>query len=96
MGVFDMAKMVRKAQQTKSKMSKITAVGKSKSGHTTLMLNGLNDIEDIEFSEELIAKCPGKDELKNEVVQAFKAAKKNLETQLSQNIDLDSLRDMLS
>lgn len=94
-----MAKMIRKAQQTRKTMSKIMAAGKSKSQNTTILLNGLTEIEDIEFGDLLFAdgnKEALKQQIKKEVIEAFKDAKKNLETQLSQSMDLDSIRDMLS
>lgn len=95
MGVLDMAKMIRKAQQTKGVMKKVTAAGRSRSQRTAILLNGLNDIEEIEFSEELMQNCDAK-LLEREVIEAFKDAKKNLEKELAQTMDMDSIRDMLS
>lgn len=93
---MDMAKMVRKAQQTRSSMKKVQAAGKSKSGLTAVLLNGLNDIEEIEFADELFESCPDKKTITKEVKEAYADAKKVLEQQLAQNMSLDNLRDLLS
>lgn len=95
MGVLDMAKMVRKAQQTRSQMKKITAAGRSKSEMTAVLINGLNDIEEIEFAPELFEDISPKT-LEKEVIEAFKDAKKNLEKALAETMDMDSIRDLLS
>lgn len=95
MGVLDVAKMVRKAQQTKGLMKKVTAAGRSRSQRTAILLNGLNDIEEIDFAPEVLENRDGK-EVEREVIEAFKDAKKNLEKELAQTMDMDSIRDMLS
>ncbi len=90
-----MAKMLRKAQQARSSMQKITATGVSKSGMTAILLNGLNDIEEIEFKPELLTNLTT-EVLATEVKEAYKDAKKNLEKSLASTMDIDSIRDMLS
>lgn len=90
-----MAKMARKAQQTRSAMKKVTAAGRSKSGLTAILLNGLNDIEEIEFDPSLGERCD-LNEIAREVKDAFQDAKKALEKVLAESMDVDSLRDLLS
>lgn len=90
-----MAKMARKAQQTRSAMKKVTAAGRSKSGLTIVLLNGLNDMEEIEFDPSLADDCD-LDTLAREVKEAFQDAKKALEKVLAESMDVDSLRDLLS
>ena len=95
MGVLNAAKMLRKAQQAKTSMKAITVAGKSRSGLTALLLNGLNEILELEFSDELMQNVK-KERLEREVIEAYADAKKELEKQLAANMDLDSIRDMLS
>lgn len=95
MGVIDMAKMMRKAQQAKTAMKKVFAAGKSKSGLTSILLNGLNEIEEVVFEDALFEQVDSK-KLAKEVIEAYNNAKKELEQQLAQNLDMDSIRDMFA
>jgi len=91
---MDTLKMARKAQQAKSQMAEIEVAGKSKSGMTALLLNGLSEILEISFDDELI-KNPDANRLEEEVIQAFEDAKGQLEKEMAKNMDIDSLRNML-
>ena len=95
MGVFNAAKMLRKAQQAKTSMKAISVAGKSKSGLTALLLNGLHEIVEMEFADELF---PGlnKQKLEREIIQSYNDAKQQLEKQLASNMDMDSIRDMFA
>lgn len=95
MGVMDTLKMVRKAQQAKNQMSEIEVAGRSKSGLTALLLNGLSEIVEISFDDELFTNIDAS-RLESEVIEAFEDAKKQLEKEMAKNMDMDSLRDLLS
>ena len=94
MGILNSAKMLRKAQQAKSSMKSIAVAGKSKSGMTALLLNGLNEIQEIEFADELMNDL-NKQKLVREIIEAFSDAKHELEKQLAATMDMDSIREML-
>jgi DNA-binding protein YbaB len=96
MGIIDTAKMMRKAQQARSQMKGISVVGRSKSGLTALLLNGLNEIEEIEYAEEMDITKMTKKALAKEVIEAFNDARKNLEKELASNFDLNSISDMFN
>lgn len=93
MGIIDTGKLLMKAQQTKSKMSKISAAGRSKSGQTAIMLNGMNDIIDLEVEDEFFEKLT-KSKLKNEILEAYKDARKELEAAISEGMDMDTIKGM--
>ncbi len=95
MGILNSAKMLRKAQKAKSSMKAIAVAGKSKSGMTAILLNGLNEIQEIEFADELMENV-NKQKLTKEVIEAFNDAKHELEKQLASTMDMDSIRDMLA
>lgn len=91
--------MLMKARQTQKQMKKMTAAGQSKSGATAILVNGLHEIEEVEFDfdQETMDRV-GEDflkKLKKEFMEAYQSARKELESQMSQNMDLDSIRDML-
>lgn len=99
MGMLNTGKMLMKARKAQSQMKSTTAAGKSKSGKVAILVNGLNDLEEIifDFGEEIKEKL-GEGfwvELEQEIKEAYKAAKKELEAQLAASMDLDSIREML-
>jgi DNA-binding protein YbaB len=93
MGIIDTAKMLRKAQQAKAAMSKIVVAGRSKSGLTAILLNGINEIVEIHFEDELLQDVDGAT-LGREVIEAFNDARKQLETEMASSMDMSSIRDM--
>lgn len=103
MGVMDTGKMLMKARKAQSQMKKISAAGQSKTGNTAVLLNGLNEIEEVLFNflidedgpETMTVDRKFFVDLQKEVIDAFKAAKKELEQQIAQNMDINSVRDML-
>ena len=95
MGILDTAKALRKAQQAKSQMSKISVAGSSKSGLTALLLNGLNEIGEIQFDDELFENAD-KNKVSKEVMEAFKDARKQLEQELAQSLDINSFGDLFN
>jgi DNA-binding protein YbaB len=95
MGIIDMTKALRKAQQTKNAMKNIQAVGQSKSKQTALLLNGINEIIELNFEDELIQKGDAK-AISKEVIQAYDEARKDLEKQMAESMNMDDLRDLLS
>lgn len=88
-------KLIQKAQQAKGRMKKVTAAGRSKDGSVAVLLNGLNEIEEISISPELIAKNSSK-AVENAVVEAYNDARKQLEKVMAQSMNMDEMRDMLS
>lgn len=104
MGMLDIPKAVYKAQQTKKKMSKIQAAGRN--GAVSMLVNGLNDIDEVEINVEVLAgmfpDMPESElqklaeELANSIKKAFADAKKQIEKKLVESTNMDDLRDLLS
>lgn len=104
MGVTDIPKAIYKAQQAKKKMSQLQAA--SRDGVVSILLNGLNEIEEVEISAELImemfpaldAKDAKKlaDELSKNIKKSFADAKKQIEKQLIESTNMDDLKELLS
>lgn len=95
MGLVDTAKMIKKARDAQSQMKKITVAGQSKSGLTAVLINALQEVLEVQLDEELVKRADAA-ELSNEVKEAMNDARKQLEKELSSNMDLNSIRDMLS
>ncbi len=103
MGVFDVANMVRKAQQAKSKMSKVEGAGQS--GSTTVIMDGLYSmniegddqklIESVNLNKnpEDLVKDVAKI-LRKEFKEASKDAKKRVEEKLANMDDIKNLFQM--
>ncbi len=92
---MDTMKVARKAQQARSEMSKLSVAGQSRSGGVAMLLNGLNEIEEISFSDELLSDVSA-EKLEKEVIEAYDTARKALEKELAGTMDMDSIRDMFS
>lgn len=95
MGLVDTAKMIKKARDAQSQMKKITVAGQSKSGLTAVLINALQEVLEVQLDDELVKRADAT-ELSNEVKEAMNDARKQLEKELSSNMDLNSIRDMLS
>ena len=95
MGLVDTAKMIKKARDAQSQMKKITVAGQSKSGLTAVLINALQEVLEVQLDEELVKRADAA-ELSNEVKEAMNDSRKQLEKELSSNMDLNSIRDMLS
>ncbi len=95
MGLVDTAKMIKKARDAQSQMKKITVAGQSRSGLTAVLINALQEVSEVEFDTELVSRADSK-ELSKEVMEAMNDARKQLEKELSSNMDLNSIKDMLS
>lgn len=107
MGVFDVPKAVYKAKQAQKRMSKIQAAGKY--GVVGILLNGLNNVEEVEIdaealkehfvemeiavTDEQIEKLAKR--LEEQTKKAFEAARKSLEKELINSTSLDDLKGML-
>lgn len=103
MGVFDVANMVRKAQQAKSKMSKVE--GAAQVGSTTVVMDGLYSI-DVETDEEKLISSVNLNKdpeelvkevakiLRKEFKEASKDAKKRVEEKLANMDDIKNLFQM--
>jgi len=104
MGVFDAPKALYKAQQAKNQMKKVEAA--SKEGAVAVLLNGLNEITEVEMDiEELGSYTNDKlsemelnqlaNKLSKDVKKAVASAKKELEKELVKNTNIEDLKGLL-
>ncbi len=104
MNILNVPKAVYKAQQAKKKMSQIQVAGVS--GNLSLLVNGLNEIEEIEVDYEALKNelnLDIDDEVIKQIVKnitknaksAFADARKQLEKELMNSTNLDDLKSLL-
>jgi len=105
MGVFDMAKIAKKAMQAKSRMSKINAAGKS--GSLSILIDGLYSVLETEIDREELRRELGgdvDDKLLDKIISvfsknikdSFNSSKKALEKELASSANLEDLKGLLS
>jgi|GEM_PF-3902499 len=94
MGIIDTAKMIRKAQQAKSQMSKIQVIGKSKSANLAILMNGLTEIVEVQCEEAILSGLTTR-KLQQEIKEAYADSRKQLEDAMRNNVSMDSLKDLL-
>ena len=90
----DLYKLQKEARQMQKKMKKIRISGLSKNEHVEIVINGTQEIEELDISDELLDQ-DRKDDLIKEFKQAMKDAQKKLQKEMAKDMDVDSLRNML-
>lgn len=102
MGITSAPKALYKAQQAKKKMSQIQAAGQSET--IAILMNGLNELEEIELNTSYISEEYGidsdtiaklSDKLSKDIKKAFADAKKQIEQQLMSSTSLEDLKGLL-
>ncbi|MCA9386420.1 YbaB/EbfC family nucleoid-associated protein [Candidatus Dojkabacteria bacterium] len=102
MGIMNVPKAMYKAQQAKKQMSKIQVAGTS--GSVSILMNGLNEIVEIEIDEEGLTDSDtiSRDEfekilkkLKDQFKNAMSDAKEQLEKEMMNSANLDDIKEML-
>jgi len=92
--VGELYKLQKEARSMQKKMKSISIDGESKDGSVVVMVNGLQEIVDIDIDEELLSPQKKKDLVKN-LKQALKAANKKLQKEMMKDMDVNQLRGML-
>lgn len=95
MNVLQTGKMLMKARQTQNKLKAITAVGKSTKGRVAVLINGLQEVEEVKLLVNTPSDFKSNKELETEVIEALKTSRKEIEKKLQQDMDVDSIKDML-
>lgn len=98
MGMFDQLKDVyqlqKEAKEMQKKMKAITIDAYSDDEGVRIVMNGLQEIEDIEIDDELLS-VENKRKLIKEFKEALKSGQKKLQKELSKGMDLSQLKNML-
>lgn len=89
----DAYSMQKEARAMQKKMKQITVEGVSDDELVKVVINGLQDITDIEIHDELMTP-ENKKELVKGIKDAMKSAQKNLQKEMMKDFDMDSLKNM--
>lgn len=90
---FDMAKMVRNYQKTQNKLKKMQVAGMSKDETVGVLIDGTMNIVEVDVQDEAMSLSPKK--LGDNFIEAYKAAKKELEKQMREQTSPEDLKEML-
>lgn len=75
-------------------MKQVRVEGLSDDELLKIVMNGIQEIEDIEIHEELLG-VENKSDLVKALKQAWKSAQKNLQKEMMKDFDLDKIKGML-
>jgi DNA-binding YbaB/EbfC family protein len=90
----ELYKLQKEARAMQKKMKEITIEGESKEGDVVVVINGTQEIEDIDIQENLLSP-EKKDDLVKKIKQAMKEAQKKLQREMAKDMDIDKLKGML-
>jgi DNA-binding protein YbaB len=90
----DLYKLQKEARAMQKRMKQMRISGLSKNEHVEIIINGTQEVEEIDISDELLSADRKKDLIK-EIKEAMESAQKQLQKEMAKDMDLDSLRNML-
>lgn len=102
MGILGIPKAIQKANAAKKQMQSIQSLGQS--GVVSILLNGINEIEEIEIESNMLIQGFGLNEdqavrIAKRIAEDFKKsyadAKKQIEKKIVQNTSIDDLKELL-
>lgn len=90
----DLYNLQKEARKMQKQMKNLKIAGESKDSLFKVIINGIQEIESVEISDELMN--PGrKVELIKDMKEAFKEASKKSQKEMAQDLDLDKMKSML-
>lgn len=90
----DLYKLQKEAREMQKKMKKIRVTGMSDDELVSITLNGTQDIEEIELSDEIMGEDNKKNLIKG-IKQAMKDAQKKLQKEMMKDMDMSQIKNML-
>jgi len=90
----DLYSMQKEARAMQKQMKQVRVEGLSDDELLKIVMNGIQEIEDIEIHEELLG-VENKSDLVKALKQAWKSAQKNLQKEMMKDFDLDKIKGML-
>lgn len=90
----DLYKMQREAKEMQKKMRQQKIAGESKDGQVVIYMNGAQEFEDFEIDEELLSPEMF-DVLKQKFMEAFKDYQKKLQKEMTKDLDMDKIKQMM-
>jgi len=90
----ELYKLQKEARRMQKEMKKLSVEGYSKDELVRMVLNGLQEIEDMEIDESLLT--PGNARaLINAIKEAHRDASKEVQKEMAKGMDLDKMKSML-
>jgi DNA-binding protein YbaB len=102
MGILGIPKAIQKANAAKKQMQSIQSLGQS--GVVSILLNGINEIEEIEIESNMLIQGFGLNEdqavriakrIAEDLKKSYADAKKQIEKKIVQNTSIDDLKELL-
>jgi len=90
----DLYKLQKEARKMQKEMKKMKVEGFSKDEKVKLVMNGLQNIEEIEIEDELLSPNR-KTDLVKAIQQAHKDANKQVQKEMASGMDLEKMKSML-
>lgn len=89
----DLYTMQKEARAMQKQMKQLKIEGISDDELVRIVINGVQEIEDIEIHDELL-DMGSKGDLIKSLKQAWKSAQKNLQKEMMKDFDLDKIKGM--
>lgn len=90
----DIYKLQKEAREMQKKMKEVKITGISDDEDVKIFMNGIQEIDTMEISDELLT-VDNKKQLIKEIKEAMKDAQKKLQKELSKDMDISQLKNML-
>jgi DNA-binding YbaB/EbfC family protein len=90
----ELYKLQKEARKMQKEMKKLSVEGYSKDEKVRIVLNGLQEIEDIEIDESLLSAGNARI-LVNAIKEAHRDASKEVQKEMAKGMDLDKMKSML-
>lgn len=90
----DLYKLQKEARKMQKQMKKLKVEGSSKDELVQVVMNGVQEIDDIQIAEELLHPAK-KVDLIDSLKQAIKDANKKVQKEMAKDMDIDNLKSML-
>jgi DNA-binding YbaB/EbfC family protein len=90
----DLYAMQKEARAMQKQMKQLKVEGRSEDELVLILMNGVQEIENIEIHDELM-DINEKNQLVKSLKQAWKDAQKNLQKEMMKDFDMDKLKGML-
>lgn len=90
----DLYKLQKEAREMQKKMHTVKVVGMSDDEKVKISMDGTQEIEDIEISDDLVT-VENKRALLRSLKEAIKDAQKRLQRELAKDMDLSKIKGML-
>jgi DNA-binding protein YbaB len=90
----DIYAMQKEARSVQKQMKQLRVTGNSEDELVQIIMNGLQEIEEINIHDELLG-VDSKSDLVRSLKQGWKDAQKNLQKEMMKDFDLDKIKGML-